>query len=195
MTRNIFFKWMIAFASLATLFLCLASSVSADSKSNWLTDGFAKMCERIPAECEPYKEDEPAIVMLDQKKALQLVEINMTVNNEYAHKTDKEIYGIPDYWTYPTDAADCEDFVLEKRRRLVELGWPRRAMLIVVVTLDDNPKEGHAVLVVMTDRGELTLDNMTDVIVPFEMRNFHRLVAIQSPRHPTEWILLDHSQK
>ena len=74
---------------------------------------------------------------------------------------------MPDRWDLAEDGAgDCEDFQLLKRHRLVEAGLPRRAMRMTVV-LDDQD-EGHAVLMVRTDRGDLILDNKTMAVLPWQ---------------------------
>ena len=47
--------------------------------------------------------------------------------------------------------------MLLKRHLLTERGWPESTLLITVVRDENN--EGHAVLTVRTDRGDLVLDN------------------------------------
>ncbi len=59
---------------------------------------------------------------------------------------------------YPPTAGDCEDIALLKRRDLIEKGWPVGALLMTVVRQANG--EGHAVLTVLTDRGDLVLDNL-----------------------------------
>jgi len=53
--------------------------------------------------------------------------------------------------------------VLQKRKMLLQAGWPREALLITVVR--DKAGDGHAILTVKTDRGEYVLDNQTDAIL------------------------------
>jgi predicted transglutaminase-like cysteine proteinase len=55
--------------------------------------------------------------------------------------------------------------VLLKRRLLMRAGWPREALLVTVVR--NRNDEGHAVLMVKTDRGEFILDNQADDVLPF----------------------------
>ena len=72
--------------------------------------------------------------------------------------TDLEHWGVVESWYYPDDGyGDCEDYVLLKRRMLMQAGWPREALLITVVR--DKNGDGHAVLTVKTDKGEYILDN------------------------------------
>ncbi len=69
-----------------------------------------------------------------------------------------EHWGVVERWSYPDDGkGDCEDYVLLKRRMLMQAGWPREALLITVVR--DKKGEGHAVLTVKTDKGDFILDN------------------------------------
>ena len=84
--------------------------------------------------------------------------INKWVNEPIKPMTDLEHWGVVEKWSYPDDGyGDCEDYVLLKRRMLIQAGWPREALLITVVR--DKKGEGHAVLTVKTDKGEFILDN------------------------------------
>ena len=75
--------------------------------------------------------------------------------------TDLEHWGVVEKWSYPEDGyGDCEDYVLLKRRMLMQSGWPREALLITVVR--DRKGDGHAVLTVKTDKGEYILDNQDE---------------------------------
>ena len=94
-----------------------------------------------------------------------------------------EHWGVVERWNYPDDGyGDCEDYVLLKRKLLMQAGWPREALLITVVR--DKKGDGHAVLTVKTDRGEYILDNQTGDLA----LDRHRLplrkapVAIRSER-------------
>ncbi len=62
-------------------------------------------------------------------------------------------YHLKDYWTYPESGrGDCEECALEKQRELVLAGWDRITLLMTVVRGHDG--NGHAVLMVRTDRGD-----------------------------------------
>ena len=91
-------------------------------------------------------------------------------------------------WSYPDDGyGDCEDYVLLKRRMLIEAGWPRSALLITVVR--DRKGDGHAVLTVRTDKGEYILDNQNDKILPWSDTGY-RFVKRQSQSDPNTWVAL-----
>ena len=87
-----------------------------------------------------------------------LLDVNTAVNTMIKPVTDQDLFGRPEVWTYPDNSGDCEDYVLLKRRMLIERGWPTGALLITVVRQESG--EGHAVLTVLTDRGDLVLDNL-----------------------------------
>ena len=71
--------------------------------------------------------------------------MNTAVNTSVQPVTDLELYGKVEVWTYPTaNKGDCEDYVLLKRRMLIERGCPESTLLITVVRDENN--EGHAVL-------------------------------------------------
>ena len=99
--------------------------------------------------------------MLTAKAWKDLVRINKWVNDTVKPVTDLEHWGVVERWNYPDDGyGDCEDYVLLKRRMLMQAGWPRQALLITVVR--DKRGDGHAVLTVKTDRGEFVLDNQNE---------------------------------
>ena len=76
-----------------------------------------------------------------------------------------EHWGVPDRWDLAEDGSgDCEAFQLLKRKLLAQSGLPRRAMRMTVVI--DEKGEGHAVLMLRTDRGDLILDNKTSAALP-----------------------------
>jgi predicted transglutaminase-like cysteine proteinase len=92
--------------------------------------------------------------------------------------TDMDHWGVLERWNYPDDGyGDCEDYVLLKRRLLIQLGWPREALLVTVVL--DNEDVGHAVLTVATDKGDLVLDNKKEDILLWSMTGY-RFVKRQS---------------
>jgi hypothetical protein len=74
---------------------------------------------------------------------------NTSVNWTIKPLTDIEHWGVADRWSYPDDGyGDCEDYVLFKRRMLIQSGWPREVLLVTVVRSEKD--EGHAVLTVIT---------------------------------------------
>ena len=118
----------------------------------------------------------------------ELVRINRWVNEAIKPMTDVEHWGVTERWNYPDDGyGDCEDYVLLKRRMLMQAGWPRQALLITVVR--DQQGDGHAVLTVKTDKGEFILDNQTEEVVLWSETEY-RFVKRQSQSDPNVWIAL-----
>lgn len=124
--------------------------------------GWIEFCRRMPQECT-LDTGEPASVTLTFAVWRTLQSVNRRVNARIKPITDQSHWGVVDRWDFPDDGfGDCEDYQLLKRRMLAERGLSRRALLMTVVI--DEINEGHAVLTVRTDRGDLILDNKTDAI-------------------------------
>ena len=132
--------------------------------------GWVKFCERHPDECR-VNVSEPAFVTLTPQVWRTIVLVNRRVNTRIKAMTDKEHWGVVDSWDFPDDGyGDCEDYQLLKRRILAEQGLPRRAMRMTVVI--DEQGEGHAVLMVRTDRGDFVLDNKTSAVLPWNQTGY-----------------------
>ena len=98
-----------------------------------------------------------------------------------------------DLWDYPDDGkGDCEDFSLLKRKQLINAGVAIENLSLAVVR--DTTDNGHAVLLVRTDRGEFVLDNQTNEIKPWNQTNY-RFIKQQSRTNPNEWEKFDFSDE
>jgi predicted transglutaminase-like cysteine proteinase len=149
--------------------------------------GWVEFCASHFAECAAVP-SAPRDVVLTPKAFEDLVSINRYVNEAVTPMTDLEHWGTIEKWSYPDDGyGDCEDYVLLKRRMLIQAGWPREALLITVVR--DRKDEGHAVLTVKTDRGEYILDNQIEDLLPW-FKTGYRFVKRQSQRDPNVWVSL-----
>ncbi|WP_246732901.1 transglutaminase-like cysteine peptidase [Methylobacterium sp. BTF04] len=119
-------------------------------------------CERYAAECA-VDLNEPARISLTPALWSTIASVNRQVNRSLRAVTDQDHWGVPDRWDLAEDGAgDCEDYQLLKRKLLAAAGLPRRAMRMTVVI--DEKGEGHAVLTLITDRGDFILDNKTSEI-------------------------------
>lgn len=149
--------------------------------------GAYQFCRSHRSECGP---DLPAAAHIDLTEALwsQLIAVNDDVNSKIAPESDEQLYGQQEYWTYPTTAGDCEDYVLAKRRALIGDGMPASALLIAVVRRVDG--EGHAVLMVRTDRGDLVLDNLTATILTWD-RTPYQYLKRQSEVDAGRWVTIN----
>lgn len=122
---------------------------------------------------------------LDEQRWRELLEVNASVNASVRAVTDEELYRVAEFWTYPRDAGDCEDFALAKRRELIARGWPASTLLITVVT--EASGSGHAVLLVRTDRGDLVLDNLDGLVKVWNQTRYH-YIKRQSQGHAGQWV-------
>lgn len=124
--------------------------------------GWVDFCKREPSECV-VNTHLPDKIRLSPERWRTLNETNQRINRKITPVTDQEHWGKIESWDIPRDGkGDCEDYVLLKRQELASLGFSRRAMLVTVV-IDEND-EGHAVLMVRTDKGDLILDNKHNAV-------------------------------
>jgi predicted transglutaminase-like cysteine proteinase len=149
--------------------------------------GWLDFCTQTPRDCAGGP-TQARDVVLTAKAWRDLVQVNAWVNNTIKPMTDLDHWGVVEKWSYPDDGyGDCEDYVLLKRRMLVQAGWPREALLITVVR--DKKDEGHAVLTVKTDKGDFVLDNQAENIVLWSDTGY-RFVKRQSQSDPNVWVSL-----
>lgn len=123
--------------------------------------GHAEFCKTHRSECGPNGRVVGAME-LDEPRWTELLSINQELNAEIVPVTDLDLYGVAERWTYPDGFGDCEDYVLAKRRALIERGWAPSTLLMAVVRQPSG--DGHAVLMVRTDRGDLVLDNQEGLV-------------------------------
>jgi predicted transglutaminase-like cysteine proteinase len=118
--------------------------------------------------------------------------VNDRINHSIRYIADRALYGVDDYWTLPLDpggyaAGDCKDYVLEKRRALVEAGLSPSMLSIAIVRT--HRRETHAVLLVATDRGELVLDSLSSSIRPWRKTPYD-WIERQAPGQQLSWVTI-----
>jgi predicted transglutaminase-like cysteine proteinase len=149
--------------------------------------GWVEFCTENPGECRGGP-SEPRDIVMTQPAWRDLLRVNRWVNETVKPMTDMDHWGVIEKWSLPTDGyGDCEDYVLMKRKLLIDAGWPREALLITVVR--DKQGEGHAVLTVKTDKGEFVLDNQNESVVAWTETGY-RFVKRQSQRDQNVWVSL-----
>jgi predicted transglutaminase-like cysteine proteinase len=149
--------------------------------------GWIEFCSNNPKDCAGTSSS-PRDVVLSTKAWKDLTRINKWVNDKIKPMTDLEHWGVVEKWSYPDDGyGDCEDYVLLKRKMLMQAGWPREALLITVVR--ETSGDGHAVLTVKTDKGEYVLDNQSQDVLLWSETSY-RYVKRQSQADPNVWISL-----
>lgn len=126
-----------------------------------------------------------AVATLDGPRWAELKAVNDRVNRKIRAKADQPGN---DVWSLGVDEGDCDDYAVEKRKELTDLGWPAAALSLTVAFTQSG--EGHLLLTVRTDRGDFALDNLRRSIVSVD-RAGYRWVARQSPIHPRLWVRID----
>ena len=193
--------FLLRFVACAAAFMVVGQTVAtadplSPRKSNYLRVhgqalppfGFVHFCRRHHEEC-----GQPANVSMARFDASpawqrQLDAINRQINARIKPKTDLALYGREEYWTFPVTEGDCEDYVVLKRRTLMQQGWPANALLITVVL--DEQGDGHAVLTVRTKQGDYVLDNKVNDVRLWDQTPYKFLMR-QSYLNPKLWMALD----
>jgi predicted transglutaminase-like cysteine proteinase len=147
--------------------------------------GASKFCKANRADCAVNRTVVEAMP-LDEERWAQLVNINNLVNAAIVPVTDIDYYRQDEVWAYPTDGyGDCEDYALAKRKALIADGWHPSTLLITVVRQQDG--DGHAVLMVRTDRGDLVLDNQDGRVLVWNQTPYQYLKR-QSQADASRWV-------
>lgn len=114
---------------------------------------FYRFCEKLPDLCST--EGEVSKVQLDSARLDELKLVNRRAN---ARTTQRNEGG--DSWKLPDrSGGDCEDLAILKKAELLKRGWPASTLLL---TVGWHQREGHTLLTVRTDQGDLVLDNRTN---------------------------------
>jgi predicted transglutaminase-like cysteine proteinase len=145
--------------------------------------GFQDSCRRYQWFCTNRT---AGVGTIGQADLLELAAtINRRVNRSVSQLSDPENYGVADYWTLPANGnGDCEDFVLQKYKLLLDAGVDSRDLSIAVVL--DRHGDNHAVLVLRHGSGDLVLDSLTRRIRPWN-RTGYTFLAMQSGDDKTRW--------
>jgi predicted transglutaminase-like cysteine proteinase len=149
--------------------------------------GFVEFCQRNAEACQPGNSRQRKLAMSEDRWLLVRM-VNAFVNGAIAPITDETLYGTPEYWTIPADAGDCEDIVLLKKKILQQKGIPAEVLRITVVL--DEQGEGHAVLSLVTTKGDFILDNRRNEIRNWNATNYTMLKR-QSAEDPRKWVSLE----
>ena len=169
----------------------MASARGAESVRNDLLGpvaAYTQLCQAQPDACAL---DSHKLAFAGEARLRQLAQVNAQVNRSILPVKDTDHWGVTDRWTWPAEdgLGDCEEFVLEKRHQLRELGWPISALVITVVITPAG--ESHAVLVVRTTRGDFVLDNLTnDIRSPRDTG--HVFIKRPVPGAPLLWTSWDY---
>lgn len=149
--------------------------------------GHYEFCKRLPAECSVKSRNVMPEKMTHDFWQL-IVNVNSNANRKIKPLTDMDIYGVEEYWAYPDTVGDCEDYVLLKRRDLMQAGISPANLLITVVRKPDG--EGHAVLTVRTDKGDFVLDNLVEGVKNWSETDYTYLKR-QAANNTGRWVSIE----
>lgn len=150
--------------------------------------GHRSFCKLYPEECAPIEENTQT-VRLTHGLWQQLQDVQRAAQIDIEPVADKILYGSREHWAYPENGqGDCEDFALDKYRRLRALGWHRSALRIA--TAVTGPGNFHAVLVAITDHGDFILDNRFRRVLSWENANYQWRKR-QSQTNGAEWVRIE----
>ena len=124
--------------------------------------GFLGFCAKHLPDCLGAARNISAIQLTDATRQV-LETVQTRVNAAITPRIDPT-----HVWDYSTDGTgDCNKYALTKRRELIAEGFPREALLLATATTERD--EGHLVLVVRTDQGDLVLDNRLARVVDWSV--------------------------
>ena len=142
-----------------------------------------RFCLRYPSDCKsnPAENDH---IDLDAETSELLKRVNHSVNLSIIPTVKDYGPNLGDGWTIAPDTGDCNDYAVTKRHQLLESGLPSKALRLSVVKTASGI--GHLVLVVVTTKGDVVMDNLTEVIRPWQSTDYHWL-KIQSAADSKFW--------
>ena len=177
-----------ALAPLLILLLAGAGEAFPASESVFMQFGknalapmeFVQFCERKPARCRP-SNDLAVVAYYSRRQELDRVqvEVNWRITPRAALPNEPEIP-----WDDEATAGNCDEYVLAKRSRLLDIGFPSSTLLVAEGILPAG--EAHLVLVVSTDRGDYVLDNLQPAVVRWDELPYH-WVRMSTPQNPRFW--------
>jgi predicted transglutaminase-like cysteine proteinase len=149
--------------------------------------GHWEFCQNRPDECVADASGAAPVTLTKQLWKIVL-EVNTFANASITPRTDFEMWGREEVWSYPEGYGDCEDYVLEKRRELMAYGVPASALLVTVVRQANG--DGHAVLTLRTDRGDFILDNLEARVLRW-FETDYTFLKRQSERSAGAWVSIE----
>lgn len=178
---------LLGFALLASTGMAQAGQFMATAGRTTQPIGHYEFCKLLPSECRQTSRTFDRLP-LTRDTMRRLVSVNDAVNTAVTPRTDMDIWGEEEVWSYPTTVGDCEDYVLAKRRKLIQSGFQPANLLITVVRQPNG--DGHAVLTVRTTGGDLILDNLETRVLPWENTPYTYLKR-QSEKNSGVWLTIN----
>jgi predicted transglutaminase-like cysteine proteinase len=142
-----------------------------------------RFCLRYPSDCKSNPMETERIDLNAETSAL-LKRVNHSVNMSIIPKPKSYGPNLGDGWTIAPEMGDCNDYAVTKRHELLENGLPSRALRLSVVKTTSGI--GHLVLIVATTKGDIVMDDLTEVIRPWQSTDYLWL-KIQSAANSKFW--------
>lgn len=150
--------------------------------------GFYVMCSVMPSACKVQRARNAGAAASEVRLTVEtlglLDRVNREINGSMRPQPES---GTTDVWKIGGSSGDCEDYALTKRAALLRKGFPTSALLMTTVITGRG--ESHAVLMVRTDRGDFVLDNLNQIVKPWNSTGY-RFLTMQSPNNPRVWVRL-----
>lgn len=188
------------FFSIALVCLALSTPPAIGGGSIMVGDptsqpiGHYEFCKKNPTECAMIPGSQGPLVITGTSWRI-IIRVNREVNDAIYPMSDYDIFGLDEVWSYPVRnphikdslqlLGDCEDYALEKRRRLHAAGISLADLLITVVRQAGG--QGHAVLTVRTVAGDFILDNLTDEVKLWDKTGY-KYIKRQATHHAGVWV-------
>jgi predicted transglutaminase-like cysteine proteinase len=144
---------------------------------------FVKFCLDYPGDCP--KSAGPGRVHLTSAHMAELANVNRVVNAAIRPTPDTSAMR---FWRLNVSAGDCNSYAVEKRHELIRRGWPAAALALTVAKTSWG--EGHLVVTVRTDQGDLVLDNLRSSIIAWQKTGYDWIMR-QSEVNPQFWVELE----
>lgn len=169
-------------ALLLSVALCLSGCVTTQESELPRTLApldFVRFCMDYRSECQSGHPN--AVVALTSETRQAIEQVNTEVNRRISPVTRTAA------WRINPATGNCNDYVVTKRHELMARGFPASALLIATARTREG--EGHLLLIVRSDRGDLVLDNLTGNVLPRAQANYMWL-ARQSGADPNIWEMM-----
>ncbi len=142
-----------------------------------------RFCLRYPSDCKS-NPTEIERIDLNAETSDLLKRVNHDVNISIIPSPKNYGPELQDGWAIAPVMGDCNDYAVTKRHELLESGLPAKALRLSVVKTSSGI--GHLVLVVITTKGDMVLDNLTEAIRPWQSTDYHWL-KIQAANDARFW--------
>jgi Predicted periplasmic protein len=142
-----------------------------------------RFCLRYPSDCKSDPAENERVDL--NAETLELLKrVNHSVNMSIIPAPKSYGPNLADGWRIAPEMGDCNDYAVTKRHELIESGLPSKALRLSVVKTAWGI--GHLVLVVVTTKGDIVMDDLTEVIRPWQGTDYHWL-KIQSATDSKFW--------